>query len=119
MTMYILIMLVAAAVVVDFILRKVLDIPRSKFWGKYEYESLVLERWDKYVMVAFVLFLILDMIFLVVETYIVSFLFLVVNILLKSIDEWKYKQETKEYVTSFVQMGFFFTAFVLLASGRI
>jgi hypothetical protein len=42
--MYILIMLVAAAVVVDFILRKVLDIPRSKFWGKYEYESLALER---------------------------------------------------------------------------
>ncbi|MDH6656048.1 UNVERIFIED_ORG: hypothetical protein J3A77_005099 [Bacillus sp. PvP124] len=29
--MYILIMLVAAAVLVDFILRKVLDIPRSKF----------------------------------------------------------------------------------------
>lgn len=94
MTMYILIMLVAA-VVVDFILRKVLDIPRSKFWGKYEYESLALERWDKYVMVAFVLFLILDMVFMVVEPYIVSFLFLVVNILLKSIDEWKYKQEKK------------------------
>ncbi|MEH7562023.1 hypothetical protein [Priestia megaterium] len=45
--MYILIMLVAAAVLVDFILRKVLDIPRSKFWGKYEYESLALGRWDK------------------------------------------------------------------------
>ncbi len=118
MTMYILIMLVAA-VLVDFILRKVLDIPRSKFWGKYEYESLALGRWDKYVTIAFVLFLVLDMIFMFVEPYIVSCLFLVAAILLKSIDEWKYKQETKEYITSFVQMGFFLTAFVLLANGIV
>lgn len=89
--MYILIMLVVVVVVVDFILRKVFDIFCSKFWGKYEYESLVLECWDKYVMVVFGFFLILDMIFMVVEIYIVFFLFLVVNILLKSIDEWKYK----------------------------
>ena len=54
MAMYILIILVAAAVLADFILRKVLDIPRSKFWGKYEYESLALGRWDKYVTIAFV-----------------------------------------------------------------
>ncbi len=119
MTMYILIMLVVAAILVDFILRKVLEIPRSKFWGKYEYESLALERWDKYVMVAFVLFLVLDMIFMFVEPYIVAWWFLGMHILLKSIDEWKYKQETKEYVTSFVQVGFFFTAFVLLASGIV
>lgn len=118
MTMYILIMLVAA-VLVDFILRKVLDIPRSKFWGKYEYESLALGRWDKYVTIAFVLFLVLDMIFMFVEPYIVSCLFLVAAILLKGIDEWKYKQETKEYITSFVQMGFFLTAFVLLTSGIV
>ncbi|MED3863992.1 DUF4181 domain-containing protein [Priestia megaterium] len=117
--MYILIMLVVAAILVDFILRKVLEIPRSKFWGKYEYESLALERWDKYVMVAFVLFLVLDMIFMFVEPYIVAWWFLGMHILLKSIDEWKYKQETKEYVTSFVQVGFFFTAFVLLASGIV
>ncbi|MED4617308.1 hypothetical protein CN367_17700 [Priestia megaterium] len=116
--MYILIMLVAA-VLVDFILRKVLDIPRSKFWGKYEYESLALGRWDKYVTIAFVLFLVLDMIFMFVEPYIVSCLFLVAAILLKGIDEWKYKQETKEYITSFVQMGFFLTAFVLLTSGIV
>lgn len=119
MAMYILIILVAAAVLADVILRKVLDIPRSKFWGKYEYESLALGRWDKYVTIAFVLCLLFDMIFMFVEPYIVSFLFLVVNILLKSIDEWKYKQETKEYVTSFVQMGCFFTAFVLLVSGIV
>src|SRR6478736_5067179 len=81
--MYILIMLVAAAVLVDFILRKVLDIPRSKFWGKYEYESLALGRWDKYVTIAFVLFLVLDMIFIFVELYIVCCLFLVAAILLK------------------------------------
>jgi hypothetical protein len=118
MTMYILIMLVAA-VLVDFILRKVLDIPRSKFWGKYEYESLALGRWDKYVTIAFVLFLVLDMIFMFVEPYIVSCLFLVAAILLKGIDEWKYKQETKEYITSFVQMGCFLTAFVLLTSGIV
>lgn len=118
MTMYILIMLVAA-VLVDFILRKVLDIPRSKFWGEYEYESLALGRWDKYVTIAFVLFLVLDMIFMFVEPYIVSCLFLVAAILLKGIDEWKYKQETKEYITSFVQMGFFLTAFVLLTSGIV
>lgn len=117
--MYILIMLVAAAVLVDFILRKVLDIPRSKFQGKYEYESLALGRWDKYVTIAFVLFLVLDMIFMFVEPYIVSCLFLVAAILLKGIDEWKYKQETKEYITSFVQMGFFLTAFVLLTSGIV
>ncbi|MDF2057678.1 hypothetical protein COC52_13005 [Priestia megaterium] len=116
--MYILIMLVAA-VLVDFILRKVLDIPRSKFWGEYEYESLALGRWDKYVTIAFVLFLVLDMIFMFVEPYIVSCLFLVAAILLKGIDEWKYKQETKEYITSFVQMGFFLTAFVLLTSGIV
>jgi hypothetical protein len=119
MAMYILIMLVAAAVLVDFTLRKVLDIPRSKFWGKYEYESLALGRWDKYVTIAFVLFLVLDMIFIFVEPYIVSCLFLVAAILLKGIDEWKYKQETKEYITSFVQMGFFLTAFVLLTSGIV
>jgi hypothetical protein len=112
-------MLVVAAILVDFILRKVLEIPRSKFWGKYEYESLALERWDKYVTVAFVLFLVLDMIFMFVEPYIVAWWFLGMHILLKSIDEWKYKQETKEYVTSFVQMGFFFTAFVLLVSGIV
>lgn len=53
--MYILIILVAAAVLADFIVRKVLDIPRSKFWGKYEYASLALDRWDKYVTIAFVL----------------------------------------------------------------
>src|SRR6478735_1817946 len=106
MAMYILIMLVAAAVLVDFTLRKVLDIPRSKFWGKYE-------------TIAFVLFLVLDMIFMFVEPYIVSCLFLVAAILLKGIDEWKYKQETKEYITSFVQMGFFLTAFVLLTSGIV
>ncbi len=119
MAMYILIILVAAAVLADVILRKVLDIPRSKFWGKYEYESLALERWDKYVMVAFVLFLVLDMIFMVVEPYIVTWWFLGMHILLKSIDEWKYKQETKEYITSFVQLGFFFTGFVLLAGGIV
>ncbi len=66
--MYILIMLVAAAVLVDFILRKVLDIPRSKFWAKYEYESLALERWDKYVMVAFVLFSLIGYDFYVCRT---------------------------------------------------
>lgn len=119
MAMYILITLVAAAVLADFILRKVLDIPRSKFWGKYEYESLALGRWDKYVTIAFVLFLVLDMIFIFVQPYIVSCLFLVAAILLKGIDEWKYKQETKEYITSFVQMGFFLTAFVLLTSGIV
>jgi hypothetical protein len=54
-----------------------------------------------------------------VEPYIVSCLFLVAAILLKGIDEWKYKQETKEYITSFVQMGFFLTAFVLLTSGIV
>ncbi|MEH7266096.1 DUF4181 domain-containing protein, partial [Priestia megaterium] len=52
--------------------------------------------------IAFVLFLVLDMIFMFVEPYIVSCLFLVAAILLKGIDEWKYKQETKEYITSFV-----------------
>ncbi|MDH2362569.1 DUF4181 domain-containing protein [Priestia megaterium] len=69
--------------------------------------------------IAFVLFLVLDMIFMFVEPYIVSCLFLVAAILLKGIDEWKYKQETKEYITSFVQMGFFLTAFVLLTSGIV
>ncbi|MFP7734965.1 hypothetical protein ACLHDF_16410 [Priestia aryabhattai] len=49
------VILVAAAVLVDFTLRKVLDIPRGKFWGKYEYESLILGRWDKYVTIAFLL----------------------------------------------------------------
>ncbi|WP_031536389.1 DUF4181 domain-containing protein [Bacillus sp. 522_BSPC] len=109
-----------ASYLIDLVARKILKLPRRKFFS-YNHINKVHERIDWCIRIAFMFLLFIAFIInyayklWYLQPYFVLLLFITVSGLTRALMEWKYLDNRKESLFTFLQLGFL----LLLFSGIV
>lgn len=113
-----------ASYLFDLVARKILKLPRRKFFS-YNHINKVHERIDWCIRIAFMFLLFIAFIInyayklWYLQPYFVLLLFITVSGLTRALMEWKYLDNRKESLFTFLQLGFlllFFSGIVWIAT---
>lgn len=91
--------------ILDLLLRYILGIKLKKAFKKFEHHDLIFKNIDRWLFIAFLLFLLVNIFLSFMDMIVVVFIYLAITSFLHGIQEWKFDKENREYIFTWLGTG--------------
>jgi len=91
--------------ILDLLLRYILGIKLKKAFKKFEHHDLIFKNIDRWLFIAFLLFLLVNIFLSFMDMIVVVFIYLAITSFLHGMQEWKFDKENREYIFTWLGTG--------------